>query len=92
MNKNQLIETISQESDLKKTEASRVLDALFQTIKESLIQGQEVAWGGFGKFKVTNRRERQARNIRTGDSITIPAKAVPAFVASKALKEAVNNK
>ena len=58
MNKNQLIETISQELDLKKTEASRVLDALFQTIKESLNQGQEVAWGGFGKFKVTNRRER----------------------------------
>ena len=52
MNKNQLIETISQELDLKKTEASRVLDALFQTIEESLIQGQEVAWGGFGKFKV----------------------------------------
>lgn len=89
MNKEDLVKQIAEKSQLTKENANKAVDALIQTITESLKKGEPVALTGFGTFKVTQREERQGRNPRTGAAITIAAATVPSFTAGKTFKEAV---
>lgn len=89
MNKEDLVKQIAEKSQLTKENANKAIDALIQTITESLKKGEPVALTGFGTFKVTQRAERQGRNPRTGAAITIAAATVPSFTAGKTFKEAV---
>lgn len=91
MNKEELVKKIAGIASLSKDSSSKALDAIFQTIKESLKEGDSVNIAGFGAFKVTKREERQGRNPRTGDPITIAATLVPSFTASKTLKDMVKS-
>jgi DNA-binding protein HU-beta len=91
MSKDDLIKEISDQTKLAKKEASQALDAIFQVIEQSLSQGEDISLVGFGAFKVSKREERNGRNPRTGDSMTIPATKVVKFSPGKALKEAVNS-
>lgn len=90
MTKEDLIKEISDQTKLTKKDASQALDAIFKVIEESLSQGEDITLVGFGAFKVSKREERNGRNPRTGDSMTIPAMKVVKFSAGKGLKEAVN--
>jgi len=91
MGKDDLIKEIADQTKLAKKEASQALDAIFQVIEQSLSQGEDISLVGFGAFKVSRREERNGRNPRTGDSMTIPATKVVKFSPGKALKEAVNS-
>ncbi|CAM3131878.1 HU family DNA-binding protein [Vibrio rarus] len=90
MNKTQLIEKIADSADLSKASAGRALDAVVESISESLQEGDQVALVGFGTFSVRTRAARTGRNPKTGDEIQIAEAKVPAFKPGKALKEAVN--
>lgn len=90
MNKAELIDAVSEKAGLQKVEASRAVDAVFDTIAAALKTGDSVALLGFGTFSVKARAARSGRNPRTGDIIEIPASNVPGFKAGKALKDAVN--
>ncbi len=72
-----------------KAKATELVNELFDTIVDSLQNGDTVDVFGFGKFEVKERAERQGLNPSTKEKITIPAKKVPGFKASKALKDAV---
>ncbi len=91
MNKNDLVAQVSASSDLSKADAARAVDAVFETIADSLKGGQEVRLVGFGTFSVANRRASQGRNPRTGEPIQIPASRQAKFKAGKGLKESLNN-
>ena len=82
MNKTDLINAVAEQADLTKKEAGSAVDAVFESIQNSLAKGEKVQLIGFGNFEV---RERAARKGR----IDIPASKVPAFKAGKALKDAV---
>jgi len=69
--------------------ASEALDAVLDTISETLSGGGEVSFTGFGKFHVAERGPRQGVNPRTGERITIPGGKVPRFSAGSALKAKV---
>ena len=69
--------------------ASDALDAVLETITETLSGGGEVSFTGFGKFHVAERGPRQGVNPRTGERITIPGGKVPKFSAGAGLKSAV---
>ena len=58
-----------------------------EAIGRVLEQGEEINIAGLGKFKITERKARTARNPQTGESIEVPAKLVPTFKVGKALKE-----
>ena len=73
-----------------KKQAQTVVDALLDTIVKSLSRGEEVAFTGFGTFKVAKRAARMGVNPKTGAKIQIAASTKPKFRAGKALKEAVN--
>lgn len=91
MNKNELIDAIAAATDLPKSSAARALDAVVDSITESLQKGDQVALVGFGTFLVKHRNARTGRNPKTGAAIEIAASNVPSFKPGKALKEAVNS-
>ncbi|WP_405327151.1 HU family DNA-binding protein [Ruminobacter sp.] len=89
MNKQELIEAIAEKSHTSRSDSKKMLDAFLETVTETLAHGDSVQLIGFGTFKSTERNARSGRNPRTGETVTIPAKRVPAFTAGNALKEAV---
>ncbi|UOO89615.1 HU family DNA-binding protein [Vitreoscilla massiliensis] len=91
MNKTELIAAMAQEAGISKTEAERVLNAFTTTVQSSLKAGADVAISGFGTFAISESAERQGRNPKTGESITIAAAKKPKFKAAKALKDTVNS-
>ncbi|GHA84124.1 MULTISPECIES: nucleoid-associated protein HU-beta [Halomonadaceae] len=90
MNKSELIEAIAASADIPKAAASRALDAMIESVTESLKKGDSVALVGFGTFTVKERAARTGRNPQTGQPIDISAAKVPSFKAGKALKDSVN--
>jgi len=90
VNKAELIDNIAAKADLSKADAGRALDAVLESITESLKSGTDVALVGFGTFHVKKRAARKGRNPKTGAEIEIKAANVPDFKAGKALKDAVN--
>ncbi len=90
MNKSELVDAVSGDSDLSKADAGRAVDAVIGAITKALKSGQDVTLVGFGTFTVRTRGARTGRNPRTNEAISIPASKNPAFKAGKALKDAVN--
>lgn len=88
-NKSELIEKVASATDLTKKDASAAVEAVFDTITETLSNEEKVQIIGFGTFEVRERAARKGRNPQTGEEIQIPASKVPAFKAGKALKGSV---
>lgn len=89
MNKTDLINAVAEQAELTKKEAGLAVDAVFESIQNSLSNGEKVQLIGFGNFEVRERAARKGRNPQTGKEIDIPASKVLAFKAGKALKDAV---
>jgi len=89
MNKAELVEAVSDKAGITKKQAGSVIDAITDTVKETLSKGERITLVDFGTFHVRQRKARKGRNPRTGKKLEIPAKKVPKFKAGKALKEAV---
>ena len=89
MNKAELIQAVVAKSGLSKKDAEVALAAVIDSVTEALKAGEKVALVGFGTFAVKARAARTGKNPQTGEAIQIPASKVPAFVAGKALKDAV---
>ena len=90
MNKTELVAAVAEKVGLTKKDAERVVNAAVETITETLVKGEKVQLSGFGNFEVKAREARVGRNPRTKETIQIPATRLPAFKASKALKDAVS--
>jgi len=90
VNKTDLIDAIASAADLSKADAGRALDAVIDSITDTLKKGDPVSLVGFGTFQVKHRAAREGRNPQTGATIQIKASNVPGFKAGKALKDAVN--
>ena len=90
MNKTELVAVVAEKSGLAKKDAERVVNAAFETITAELQKGEKVQISGFGIFEVKEREARVGRNPRTKEAIQIPASKVPAFKASKTLKDTVS--
>ena len=89
MNKTELIAAVAAKTGLTKKDAEKVVNATIDSITESLVKGDKVNVSGFGIFEVKAREARVGRNPRTKETIQIPATKIPAFKASKTLKDAV---
>ncbi len=89
MNKSELIEAIAQEAGISKSAPQKALDATTNAVTNALKNGDTVTLVGFGTFYVGERAERQGRNPKTGEPLTIAAAKTPKFRAGKALKDAL---
>ena len=89
MNKSDLASEVAKRTKLSKAKAWEVVSATFESIKGSLKKGQKVSLIGFGSFLVRNRKARTGRNPKTGATIQIKARKVPAFSAGSDLKKSL---
>lgn len=89
MNKTELIAAVAQNSGVARKDAERIVNAAIDAMTAALAQGDKVQLSGFGSFEVKTREARVGRNPHTKQSIEIPATKVPAFKASKALRDIV---
>ncbi len=89
MNKAELASEVAKKAKLSKAKALEAVNYAFEAIRASLKKGQRVQLVGFGSFLVKQRKARTGRNPKTGESIQIKAKRVPAFSAGAELKNAV---
>ncbi len=89
MNKAELIATVAEKTGMTKKDAERVVSATFEAITDTLQKGDKVQVSGFGSFEVKTREARVGRNPRTKEEVQIPATRLPAFKASKTLKDKI---
>ena len=89
MTKPELITKIAEKSNLSKKNAAAAMDAFISTITETLKAEGKLAIPNLGTFEVKQHAARTGHNPRTGETVEIAAKKVPAFKAAKALKDAV---
>ena len=89
MTKQEFVAAISQRANLSSRDAQNAVDAVLDTIEDTLSRGGDVSFTGFGKFSVSNRAARQGVNPRTGERVQIAATKVPKFSAGSKLKASV---
>lgn len=87
MNKTELIAIAAENAGLTKKDTERILNAALEAISQALVRGEKVQLSGFGTFETKDREARIGRNPHTKEAVEIPATRVPAFKASKALKD-----
>ena len=89
MNKGELVDAISTKANVTKKDADTILNATLETIVEAVTSGDKVTLVGFGSFEKRDRKAREGRNPKTGETLAIAATSVPGFSAGKAFKEKV---
>lgn len=90
MNKTELVNVVADATNIAKKDVDAVVNATIKAITDALKEGDKVALIGFGNFEVKATAEREGRNPKTGETITIAASKKPVFSASKVLKDEVN--
>ena len=76
---------------LNKRESKDMIDAFFDLISSSLVNGSDVKVAGFGNFQIRTKAPRPGRNPRTGEAIPIASRRVVTFHASQKLKEQIQD-
>ena len=87
--KTQLIQMLADKTGASKKDAAMQLESVVEVLTGLLRKGEKINITGLGIFKVADRKAREGRNPRTGETIQIKASKKAKFVPSKALKEAV---
>lgn len=89
MTKQDFVDAVADRAGMSKRDAGAAVDAVLDTITDTLRKGDAVTFTGFGKFSTSARAARMGVNPRTGDRVQIAATTVPKFTAGSALKSAV---
>ena len=92
MTKAEIVENIYNSLGLTKKDINIVIDAIFETIKEHLLNKKSIKISGFGSFEVKKRGRRIGRNPKTGEEKIIEARSVVVFKPSKLFKNELNGK
>ncbi len=92
MTKDDFVALVAEQGSISKADAARAVDAFCGAVTVAMQQGDDIKLSGFGSFETQDRGERQGRNLRTGEPITIAATRVVRFSAGSKLRTAVNGK
>lgn len=93
MIRSELIQIIADENlHLYQRDVERIVNTIFDEITHAMANGDRVELRGFGAFSVKKRDARIGRNPRTGESVSVDAKAVPFFKTGKLLRDRLNGK
>jgi DNA-binding protein HU-beta len=83
MTKADIVNEISKNTGIEKVVVQKTVEAMMESVKDSLIKGNNVYLRGFGSFIVKKRAQKTARNISKNTTIIIPEHNIPSFKASK---------
>lgn len=87
--KDQLAKVVGDKLELSNKDGKVVVDTVFDSVLELLVNHDEVSLGSLGKLAKVERAARKGRNPQTGEEIEIASKVAPKFKPGKALKDAV---
>lgn len=91
MTKVDIIENIYEKVGFSKKEVAKIVESVFDIIKESLQKEEKIKISGFGNFVIRKKRARRGRNPQTGDDIEIGARRILTFKPSQVLKGGLNH-
>ena len=91
MTKQDIVDTVAEETGLTKVETEAVMNGVMATIIDSLGRNERVELRGFGTFGVKHRMPKKARNPGTGEAIYLPERHVPTFKPAKHMRLHVND-
>ena len=91
MTKNDIIESVYEELGIPRKDCGRIVESLFDLVKNDLSKGKDVMISGFGKWAVKAKKKRRGRNPQTGEALTIGARRVVTFKSSTVLRDAINS-
>ena len=93
MIRSELIQKLVDENPhLYQRDVERIVNTIFETIIDTMADGDRVELRGFGAFSVKKRDARTGRNPRTGESVQVAEKHVPFFKTGKLLRDRLNGK
>lgn len=90
MTKSELVDAVARRQNLPRLTAERVVNVVFDTIRDALQEGDRVEIRGFGSFKARHYEGYTGRNPRTGAPIVVDPKILPVFKVGKELRIRVN--
>ena len=92
MTKAEIVAEIANKTGIEKVAVQATVEAFMESVKRSLVNGENVYLRGFGSFTIKERAEKTGRNISRNTTIIIPAHNIPAFKPAKAFLSEVKNK
>ena len=90
MTKIDIIQDVYEKLGLSKKDSARLVDSVFDIMKDSLARGEKIKISGFGNFIVKEKKSRRGRNPQTGEEIEISARRVLTFKSSQVLRKALS--
>lgn len=88
--KAELVDQVARNTELTKKHAEQIVNTVFESIVDSLRDGDKIELRGFGSFRIRKRGSRIGRNPKTGARVAVPSKKIPYFKPGKHLKEMLN--
>ncbi|MBM3434803.1 MAG: integration host factor subunit beta [Bacteroidetes bacterium] len=92
MTKAEIVTEIASKTGIEKVTVQHTVEAFMETVKNSMIKGDNVYLRGFGSFVIKRRAEKTGRNISKNTTIIIPAHNIPSFKPAKTFVIEVKNK
>lgn len=89
--KAQLVDKVASNTEVTKKHAEQIVNTVFESIVDSLRDGDKIELRGFGSFRIRERGSRIGRNPKTGARVAVPSKKIPYFKPGKHLKEMLND-
>ena len=86
MTKAEMVREIADKTGIEKQVVMQIVEGMMESIRNSMINGEEVFLRGFGSFIIKRRAQKTARNISKNPTIVIPAHNIPAFKPSKSFR------
>jgi integration host factor subunit alpha len=90
LTKNKLVARLQTQIGMRKQESRQIVERLFEIMKETMADGEDLLISGFGKFHVRQKNARRGRNPHTKENLMLRARKVVVFKTSGVLRERVN--
>ena len=90
LTKAHIVEELFAKGGFTNPQSDQIIDTLFELMKQSLQDGEDVIIHGFGKFSVKEKHAGRGRNPKTGEPMTLPARKIATFKCSTVLRNAMN--
>jgi integration host factor subunit alpha len=92
LTKAHIVENLFARNIFTKSECAEIVETLFEMVKKTLEEGEDVLISGFGKFSVKGKNQRRGRNPQTGDPIMLSPRKVVTFKCSGVLRHKINSR
>ena len=92
LTKAHIVESLFTKNIFTKSECAEIVETLFEIIKKTLEDGEDVLISGFGKFSVKEKNQRRGRNPQTGEPIMLSPRKVVTFKCSGVLRHKINSR